>query len=90
MSSKQSNTFSPAGEQAKQGASKTQPGASTLKSKKDPTSGWSIEEMLETGMDKDGNIVSDPYSYIDGAKLSKGQHGHPEADEVSASLDDFD
>ncbi|KAL4930891.1 uncharacterized protein BDV17DRAFT_27953 [Aspergillus undulatus] len=86
MSSKQTNAFSPAGTQAKQAAS--QAGS---RSKKDPTEGWSVEEMLETGLDQDGNIVSDDYSWIDGPRLNKGQHGNQQADEVSASLDkDFD
>ncbi|KAL4779366.1 hypothetical protein BJX76DRAFT_91545 [Aspergillus varians] len=92
MSSK-NNPFGSSGDQSKQATSKEQMGASSSMSqnpKKDPTAGWSVEEMLETGMDKDGNIISDPYSYIDGARLSKGEHGSQEADEVSASLDDFD
>jgi uncharacterized Fe-S cluster-containing MiaB family protein len=77
------------GNQAQQGASQAQ---ADSKSQKDPTAGWSLEEMLETGMDKNGNIVPDPISYIDGARMSRGEHGskNQEADEVSASLDDFE
>ncbi|KAL4920505.1 hypothetical protein BDW62DRAFT_176628, partial [Aspergillus aurantiobrunneus] len=91
--SSNSNPINFAKEQTQQAASKVQEGVSSLKpqkSQKDPTEGWSVEEMLETGMDKDGKIVSDPYSYIDGARLSKGQHGNQEADDVAASLDDFE
>ncbi|KAL4887349.1 hypothetical protein BJY04DRAFT_175692 [Aspergillus karnatakaensis] len=85
MSSRQPN---PMRSQA-QGTSRAQAGS---KSRTDPTSGWSLEEMLETGMDKDGNIIPDPVSYIDGARMSRGEHGskNQEADEVSASLDNFD
>ncbi|KAL4802113.1 hypothetical protein BDV18DRAFT_147531 [Aspergillus unguis] len=61
----------------------------SLRSQQDTdTSGWSVEEMLETGLDKDGNIVSDKWSWIDGDKLSKGQHGSQEADDVAASLNE--
>ncbi|KAL5343152.1 hypothetical protein BJX70DRAFT_354690 [Aspergillus crustosus] len=75
------------GNQAQQGGSNTQAGS---QSEKNSTAGWSLEEMLETGMDKNGNIVPDPVSYIDGVRMSKGEHGSAsqEADEVSASLDE--
>ncbi|KAL4968944.1 uncharacterized protein BDV14DRAFT_132900 [Aspergillus stella-maris] len=82
MSSKQTNAFSPAGTQAKQ--------AAQTKTPRNSTDGWSVEEMLETGMDKDGNIVSDDYSWIDGAQLNKGKHGNQQADEVAAATEDFD
>ncbi|KAL2865175.1 uncharacterized protein BJX67DRAFT_383166 [Aspergillus lucknowensis] len=91
----QSSQNNPITEQAKKAVSGVQEAASSLKpkkdSKKDPTSGWTLEEMLETGMDKNGNPVPDAISYIDGARMSKGERGFKdEADEVSAALDDFD
>ncbi|KAL3460335.1 hypothetical protein BJX64DRAFT_263310, partial [Aspergillus heterothallicus] len=85
MQSSQSNP--PSGSQAKKATSSAK---SASKSQKDSTAGWTIEEMLETGMDKDGNPVPDAVSYIDGARMSKGERGFKdEADEVSAALDDF-
>jgi hypothetical protein len=84
----QSSQNKPASGSQPQKAASSAKGAS--KSQKDPTAGWTIEEMLETGMDENGNPVPDPISYIDGARMSKGEHGFDEADEVSAALDDFD
>ncbi|KAL4984376.1 hypothetical protein BDW68DRAFT_167187 [Aspergillus falconensis] len=85
MSSK--TNFMSSGNQTQQAGTRSQTGASS-KSQKDPTSGWSVEEMLETGLDQNGNIVSDDYSWIDGRRLNKGQHGGQEADDVAASLDE--
>ncbi|KAL4748961.1 hypothetical protein BDW72DRAFT_179207 [Aspergillus terricola var. indicus] len=85
MSSK--TNFMSAGNQTQQAGNRSQTGASS-KSQKDPTSGWSVEEMLETGLDQNGNIVSDDYSWIDGRRLNKGQHGGQEADDVAASLNE--
>ncbi|KKK16016.1 hypothetical protein AOCH_005867 [Aspergillus ochraceoroseus] len=63
----------------------------TKSSKTDPTANWSIQEMFETTLDKDGNPVPDPVSFIDGAKMSKGERGFKdEGDMVSAANDDFD
>ncbi|KAL2851458.1 hypothetical protein BJY01DRAFT_244975 [Aspergillus pseudoustus] len=86
MQSSQSNPVT--GSQTKKAASSAK-GAS--KSQKNSTEGWTIEEMLETSMDKNGNPVPDAVSYIDGPRMCKGERGFKdEADEVSASLDDFD
>ncbi|KAL2800538.1 hypothetical protein BJX66DRAFT_332107 [Aspergillus keveii] len=89
VSTMQASQNNPASGSQTQKAASSAKGAS--KSQKDPTAGWTIEEMLETGMDKDGNPVPDAISYIDGARMSKGERGFKdEADEVSAALDDFD
>ncbi|PYH82570.1 hypothetical protein BO82DRAFT_353528 [Aspergillus uvarum CBS 121591] len=63
--------------------------------KDDPTANWSPEEMFETTMDRDGNPVPDPISYVDGdrmGKASKGgsSEGQDEGDMFAAANDDFD
>ncbi|KKK15603.1 hypothetical protein ARAM_004412 [Aspergillus rambellii] len=76
------------GSQTQNPSSRTQ---GTKSSKTDPTANWSIQEMFETTLDKDGNPVPDPVSFIDGAKMSKGERGFKdEGDMVSAANDDFD
>ncbi|KAL2821486.1 hypothetical protein BJX63DRAFT_217915 [Aspergillus granulosus] len=83
-----SQTKSLSGSQPKKAMSGSK-GAS--KSQQDPTAGWTIEEMLETRMDENGNPVPDAISFIDGARMCKGERGFKdEADEVAAALDDFD
>ncbi|KAL2830069.1 hypothetical protein BDW59DRAFT_141714 [Aspergillus cavernicola] len=73
------------------GSLKTEKEPKDPKDPKDSTTGWSIEEMLETGLDKNGNPVPDAISYIDGARMAKGERGFDDqGDVVSAALDDFD
>ncbi|PYH43814.1 uncharacterized protein BP01DRAFT_358245, partial [Aspergillus saccharolyticus JOP 1030-1] len=62
--------------------------------KEDPTAKWSPEEIFETTMDRDGNPVPDPISYVDGARMGKsakgGQaEGQDEGDMFAAANDDF-
>ncbi|RAH46415.1 uncharacterized protein BO95DRAFT_361638, partial [Aspergillus brunneoviolaceus CBS 621.78] len=63
--------------------------------KDDPTANWSPEEMFETTMDRDGNPVPDPISYVDGDKMGKASkggrsEGQDEGDMFAAANDDFD
>ncbi|KAI9371820.1 hypothetical protein BJX61DRAFT_543294 [Aspergillus egyptiacus] len=89
MQSSKANTSS--GTQTKQAASQAQTGASSSTQWKDPTTGWTLEEMLETGMDENGNPVPDAVSYIDGKRMAKGEKGFDDqGDPVSAANDDFD
>ncbi|RAQ45243.1 hypothetical protein AFGD_010589 [Aspergillus flavus] len=57
----------------------------------DLTSRMTLQEFLQTGMDKTGKPVSDPVAFTDGAKMQQGSRDLDEADVVAATwLDDFD
>ncbi|PWY66114.1 hypothetical protein BO70DRAFT_301814 [Aspergillus heteromorphus CBS 117.55] len=63
----------------------------TSSTKKDPTENWSPEEMFETTVDKDGNPVPDPISFVDGERMGKGtKGGRDEGDMFEAATEDFD
>ncbi|KAE8350674.1 hypothetical protein BDV28DRAFT_138649 [Aspergillus coremiiformis] len=63
---------------------------SAMGSNKPDLSKWNTEELLETTVDKNGNPVTDPISFTDGAKLSKGTLYQDEADAYEAANEDFD
>ncbi|OGM41021.1 hypothetical protein ABOM_010305 [Aspergillus bombycis] len=57
----------------------------------DMTSRMTLQELLQTRMDKDGNPVSDPVAFTDGAKMQESSQALDEADLVDAAYyDDFD
>ncbi|KAE8141125.1 hypothetical protein BDV38DRAFT_238755 [Aspergillus pseudotamarii] len=58
--------------------------------KEDLTSGMTLQEFLQTTMDKDGNPVPDPNAFTDGAKMQKGSRALDEADLVDAAWSAFD
>ncbi|GAB1203443.1 hypothetical protein APSETT445_002078 [Aspergillus pseudonomiae] len=57
----------------------------------DLTSRVTLQEFLQTRMDKDGNPVSNPVAFTDSAKMQSSRDALDEADLVDAAYyDDFD
>ncbi|RAK99510.1 uncharacterized protein BO80DRAFT_426495 [Aspergillus ibericus CBS 121593] len=86
--SSRTNPISRFAETAKE---KVAPSTTSSTKAKDPTENWSPEEMFETTLDKDGNPVPEPYSFIDGERMTRGtKGGNDEGDVYAAANDDFD
>lgn len=56
----------------------------------DPLQKWDPEEVFETTVNERGEAVPDPYSFVDGSKMSKGKSGHDEGDLFEAAQEEFD